>query len=94
MAEREDDARAKAVEAARQLAEAHPGLDVRVSGTWVWVSGDTRPVCGDLKARGLRWAPKKQQWFLRGTGGANRRGMSWEYIVRKYGAEKPEEVAA
>lgn len=95
MAEQTDASyREVAVRKARELALAFPGLEVKVAGSWVWVSGDTRPHRAELKAAGLRWAPKKGKWYLRGRPAFSRRGMPWDYIARKYGAESPEEAAA
>ena len=73
---------------ARDLVRLFPELTVEIAGTWVWVSGDTKPRHQELKALGLRWSPKKQRWYHRGHGGANRRGMPWDYIRDKYGAER------
>ena len=34
-----------------------------IEGTWMWVSGNTKPHREELKKFGLRWAPKKQKWY-------------------------------
>lgn len=39
------------------------GLTIEMCGTWVWVSGDTRPHKEMLKAAGYKWAPKKMMWY-------------------------------
>lgn len=41
------------------------GLDIEVCGTWVWVSGDTKPHKDTLKSAGFMWAPKKAMWYFR-----------------------------
>lgn len=41
------------------------GLTIEVCGSWIWVSGDTRPHREVLKAAGYHWAPKKVMWHWR-----------------------------
>jgi len=41
------------------------GLIVEVCGSWVWISGDTRPHKDAIKAAGYRWASKKKMWYFR-----------------------------
>jgi hypothetical protein len=39
-----------------------PGIVVELCGTWVWLSGDTKPNKDTIKAAGYRWASKKKMW--------------------------------
>jgi hypothetical protein len=41
------------------------GLIVEVCGSWVWVSGDTRPHKTVIKEAGYFWASKKKMWYYR-----------------------------
>ncbi|CAK0748125.1 DnaJ domain protein [Gammaproteobacteria bacterium] len=41
------------------------GILIEVCGSWVWLSGDTKPHKDTIKAAGGKWAPKKQQWYFR-----------------------------
>ena len=41
------------------------GLDIEICGSWVWVSGDTKPHKEILKGAGYRWASKKKMWYYR-----------------------------
>lgn len=41
------------------------GLTIEVCGSWVWVSGDTKPHKEALKESGFKWAPKKEMWHFR-----------------------------
>lgn len=41
------------------------GLTIEICGSWLWVSGDTRPYKEELKAAGFKWAPKKMMWHFR-----------------------------
>ena len=45
-----------------------PGIEPEVCGTWLWVSGDTKPYKKQLKEAGLRWARKKARWYWRPEG--------------------------
>ena len=40
------------------------GLYIEICGTWIWVSGNTRPYKDFFKSQGFRWAPKKCQWYF------------------------------
>ncbi len=63
------------------------GITVEIVGSWVWCSGDTRPVKDDLKAAGMHWASKKQMWYWHS--GEYHRGRGTEdmdTIRRKYGS--------
>jgi hypothetical protein len=39
------------------------GLNIELCGTWIWVSGDTKPHKEILKSAGYKWAPKKMMWY-------------------------------
>lgn len=41
------------------------GLTIEICGSWIWVSGDTRPHKNTLKESGFKWAPKKCMWNFR-----------------------------
>ena len=43
----------------------HLGLTIEICGSWLWVSGDTRPHKEVLKEAGFKWAPKKMMWHFR-----------------------------
>ena len=66
-----------------------PGkLKIELIGTWVWVSGDTKPVKEELKKLGFSWHSKKVCWYLALSGKyrPNRRASSNKMdIKRKYG---------
>ena len=38
-------------------------IKIEVCGAWIWVSGETQRYKKQLKEFGLRWAPKKKQWY-------------------------------
>ena len=41
------------------------GLTIEICGSWVWVSGNTKPHKEALKAAGYRWNSKKVKWSFR-----------------------------
>lgn len=65
-------------------------IEIEICGSWIWVSGDTKPVKKQLKESGLFWASKKEMWYWRPedkkhTGKSK---MSMDDIRGKYGSEK------
>jgi hypothetical protein len=40
-----------------------PDVDCALIGTWLWVTGETRPWKEQLKALGFRWHPTRGCWF-------------------------------
>jgi len=65
-----------------------PGVKIEIIGTWVWVSGDTKPVKELLKAAGLRWHSKRQRWYWRRFTYRRRySGASFETLRRMYGSK-------
>lgn len=66
-----------------------PGIVIEQVGLWIWVTGNTRPVCKELKAAGLLYASKKQAWYYRSEDLKELRGgrKSLDEIRHKYGSE-------
>lgn len=38
-------------------------LTIELCGSWLWISGDTRPCKDELKAAGCRWSKNKNMWY-------------------------------
>ena len=72
-----------------QVAEALKpfNLEMELVGTWLWISGDTKPHKDTLKAYGCIWAPRKGMWFWRASEHRvfNRRDTDMDAIREKYG---------
>lgn len=68
-----------------------PGLDIEICGSWIWVSGATRPHKDALKAAKFRWASAKKKWNFRPAGwkSKSRGRTSMEDIRTKYGSARP-----
>ena len=68
-----------------------PGISLEVCGSWVWISGDTRPHKDAIKAAGGRWASKKKQWYFRPAEyrSKNRKSeWSMDAIRETYGSQR------
>lgn len=65
-----------------------PGLDLELCGSWLWISGDTKPHKDTLKSNQCRWAPKKGKWYFRPADYKSRgRGkFSMDEIRAKHGS--------
>ena len=64
-------------------------VEIEIIGTWVWVSGDTRPVKAQLKEAGLRWHSKRVMWYWRRfTYRRKYSGMDFDEMRRAYGSTK------
>lgn len=62
--------------------------DIELIGTWVWVSGDTKPVKEQLKAAGCIWHSKRKRWFWRRPTYRRRySGLSMAQLRNAYGAQ-------
>ena len=75
------------------------GIEVEMIGTWVWVSGDTKPVKDALKAHGLRWHSKRLMWYwhrptYRHTySDVDTDTLRWMYGSKRFEAEAENAVA-
>jgi hypothetical protein len=64
------------------------GLTIEICGSWIWVSGDTKPHREVLKTAGYRWAPKKLMWsFCGGERTSSRGKFSMDDIRSKHGSQ-------
>lgn len=64
-------------------------VQVEIIGTWIWVSGDTRPHAARLKDSGFRWSAKNRKWYFTTTPMRRRyRGktMSMDWKRNRYGS--------
>jgi hypothetical protein len=71
------------------------GIQIEILGTWLWVSGDTKPHCsiksggsGILPDAGFVFGWEKKAWYFRTEEfkTKNRKKMSLEEIRNKYGS--------
>lgn len=66
------------------------GIDIEVCGSWVWVSGDTKPYRQIFKDNGFKWSGPKKKWYYRPNYAKRRfkgKLASMDEIRNKYGSE-------
>jgi len=69
-----------------------PGITIELCGTWLWITGDTKPMRQQLRAAGFKFAGKKQAWYWH-SGEYKKRGrrrLSLNEIRNLYGSEQLE----
>lgn len=68
------------------------GIEIEVCGSWLWVTGDTRPHKEDLKALKFRWSSNKSAWYFHRDGYKKRsnKSLTLDEIRDYYGSEKIE----
>ncbi|WP_195604443.1 J domain-containing protein [Clostridium tyrobutyricum] len=64
-------------------------VKIEICGSWIWVSGDTKPYRKELKSAGLWWANKKKMWYWHSKEDRKKRrsNMSMQEIREKYGTK-------
>ncbi len=62
-------------------------LIIEVVGSWIWLSGETKPIKEKLKDLGFKWASKKKQWYYGEMKGRNPKQKSLDEIKSKYGCQ-------
>lgn len=68
-----------------------PNIIIEICGSWIWISGQTKPIKDQLKQAGFRWAMKKVQWYWCPEEYKQpfyKKSMSMEHIRSKYGSKK------
>lgn len=64
-------------------------VEIEIIGTWVWVSGDTKPIKDQLKEAGLRWHSKRLMWYWRRFTYRRRfSNMDFDDMRKMYGNQK------
>ena len=67
-----------------------PGIKIEITGHWVWVTGDTRPLANIFSDLGFRFSGPKEAWyFAQDLGKKRKRGFyNMDQIRAKYGSEE------
>lgn len=66
------------------------GIEVELCGSWLWVTGDTKPHKDELKEMKFRWSSNKSAWYFH-HGAFRKKGekiLSLDEIRGMYGSEK------
>jgi hypothetical protein len=70
------------------------GITVELCGSWLWVTGDTRPHKDALKGMGFKWSSNKTAWYFHHGAYAKRGKMkTLDEIREMFGSERFESVA-
>jgi len=62
-------------------------ITIEVIGSWIWLSGNTKPIKEKLKELNFKYASKKKMWFYGEMRGRNPKQKSMEDIKAKYGCQ-------
>ena len=62
-------------------------ITIEVIGSWIWLSGNTKPIKDRLKELNFKYAFKKKMWFYGEMKGRNPKQKSMEDIKAKYGCQ-------
>lgn len=66
------------------------GIEIEICGTWLWITGDTKPHRETLKELRFRWSNKKKAWYFHKDPyiKKSRRNLSLDDIRDLYGSER------
>lgn len=65
------------------------GIELEITGLWLWASGNTRENKDTLRAIGFKWAPTKKLWYFPFVPSHNRgKKYSMDDIRAAYGSQK------
>jgi len=66
------------------------GILIEIIGSFIWVSGNTKPYKEQLKEMGFKWSSNKTSWYLAPEGykRRNRQTYSMEEIRNMYGSQE------
>lgn len=69
-----------------------PGIEIEICGSWIWVTGDTKPVKVVIKEAGYFWSKNKTAWYWRPEGYKSHGKRNWDMnrIRDTYGSQKVE----
>ena len=60
-------------------------ITIDVVGSWIWLSGNTKPLKDTLKKLNFKWASKKKMWYYGEMKGKSHKEQSLDEIKGKYG---------
>jgi hypothetical protein len=68
-------------------------IEILIVGSWLWVSGNTKPHKDKLKELGLYWHTKKQMWAYAGSKTSSKGNMELDKIIDVYGSSRHQKKA-
>ena len=69
-----------------------PEIEIEICGSWIWVTGNTKPVKDAIKEAGYYWSKNKSAWYWRPDGYKSYGKKNWDMdrIRNTYGSQKVE----
>ncbi|MGA2490018.1 MAG: J domain-containing protein [Anaerolineales bacterium] len=65
-----------------------PGITVELCGLWVWLTGETKAHCEEIKSiGGFRYAHEKQAWYFAAVPSFNRQKRTLDEIRHMHGSQ-------
>jgi len=55
-----------------------PSIKIEICGSWLWITGETKPIKDILKNAGLLWAGKKQAWYFKPKEYKAKKHKAWD----------------
>jgi hypothetical protein len=73
---------------ANEFIKAFAGVTIELTGSWVWLAGNTFPYKEQIKEAGFAFSASKKKWYLAPYKiSGKRKGTSFSKIKNKYGYE-------
>ncbi len=65
------------------------GIQLEICGSWLWITGDTKPHKDQLKALGCLWSKNKSAWYYNGSQVKKRRAhcKNMNEVRAKWGSQ-------
>jgi curved DNA-binding protein CbpA len=65
-----------------------PGIDIELCGSWIWITGNTKPVKDELKSFGFKFSRNKAAWYFHREPYRkhSKKSMSLDEIRNMYGS--------
>lgn len=65
----------------------HSDINIEIVGSWIWVSGNTYAIRGELKDLGFKFSKSNKKWYFGEVSGKKKKAMSWDKKVELYGVD-------
>ena len=65
------------------------GVQIELCGSWLWLTGNTKTWCKEIRAAGFRWSANKTAWYFHRDGYKKKssRSLTLDEIRGFYGSE-------
>ena len=69
------------------------GVKIEIIGSWIWLTGDTKPYKEDIRAAGFWWSKSKRAWYYNGDTEKKPRArghFNMDQLRERFGSEEVE----